>query len=101
MKERGWDDARRSRGQIVMVAPNRLPDAPRLDREWLTLTEAAAELGVTAQRIRQSKHDAWWYEKANVLGSRLRMYKPGRDWLVSRSSLDAEIARRRAEEGRP
>lgn len=49
---------------------------------WLTLTQAAAQLGIQAQTLKiQAQH------------GRLRAEKVGRDWLVS----PAEVSRYRAE----
>jgi hypothetical protein len=65
--------------------------------EWVTLTEASAALRtITPNGLRtaaQNRRDGSASERA--LAARLGMRRIGRDWLIPRHRLDAEVARRK------
>lgn len=66
--------------------------------EWVTLTEASRALKtIKPQGLRtaaQNRRDGSASETA--LAARLGMRRFGRDWLIPRDRLDAEVARRKA-----
>jgi len=64
---------------------------------YLTLIEAAAALGVTPGRLRwAANHRRNGDASEAALAGRLEIQKlpGGRDWLVPRPALEAELARR-------
>lgn len=64
---------------------------------YVTLKQAAAALGVTADSLRHAAQDRrWGIASDNALAGRLGIKKlpGGRDWLIPRERLEAELARR-------
>ena len=65
--------------------------------EWVTLAEASRELRtIPANGLRtaaRNRRDGLASERA--LAARLGMRRIGRDWLIPRAALEAEVARRR------
>lgn len=68
------------------------PDLHPADR-WLTLAEAAEQLGVKPATLRQLANGGW-NGNASPTAQRLRTVKVGRDWLVPAEGLAAEVAHR-------
>jgi hypothetical protein len=62
---------------------------------FVTLKEAAAALGVKPDTLRHAcQDDHGRAGEMAALARRLKAQKPGRDWIVDRDALEAEVARR-------
>jgi hypothetical protein len=67
------------------------------DLPYVTLIEAADALGITADRLRHAANDRRdGIASNNALAGRLGIFRlaGGRDWMIPREALLAEIARR-------
>jgi hypothetical protein len=86
----------RSRRLVTAGEPIRDP----IPLQVVTLREAAAALGITAQTLKQSANNRRnGFASDRALAGRLGIVKPGRDWLVPRSNLERELERRRSTSG--
>lgn len=68
------------------------------DLPYVTLIEAAEAMGITTSRLRHSMVDG--PDEGYALARRLGMFKlaGGRDWLIPRERLLAELARREVDD---
>jgi hypothetical protein len=60
----------------------------------VTLIEAADALGVTADSLRQAANRRLGDASGHALAARLGVARIGRDWLIPRDRLLAELERR-------